>query len=71
MSEVYSSGTWTAKEGEGEAFVEAWTEFALWLGTMPGGRNRTADPGPERTAALSELRALGERGGHARVEECP
>jgi heme-degrading monooxygenase HmoA len=36
MSEVYSSGTWTAKEGEGEAFVEAWTVFARWLSTMPG-----------------------------------
>jgi len=36
MSEVYSSGAWTAKEGEGEAFVEAWTEFARWLRTMPG-----------------------------------
>jgi heme-degrading monooxygenase HmoA len=36
MSEAYSSGTWTAKEGEGEAFVEAWTEFARWLSTMPG-----------------------------------
>jgi heme-degrading monooxygenase HmoA len=36
MSEVYSSGAWTAKEGEGEAFVEAWTEFARWLSTMPG-----------------------------------
>jgi heme-degrading monooxygenase HmoA len=36
MSEVYSSGAWTANEGEGEAFVEAWTEFAGWLSTMPG-----------------------------------
>jgi heme-degrading monooxygenase HmoA len=36
MSDVYSSGTWTAKEGEGEAFVETWTEFARWLSTMPG-----------------------------------
>jgi len=36
MSEAYSSGAWTAKEGEGEAFVEAWTEFARWLSTMPG-----------------------------------
>lgn len=33
---VYSSGAWTVKEGEGEQFVEAWTEFARWLGTMPG-----------------------------------
>ncbi len=36
MSEAYSSGAWTAKEGEGEEFVAAWTEFARWLGTMPG-----------------------------------
>ena|SRR5215207_10302182 len=36
MAETYSSGAWTAKEGEDEAFVEAWTEFARWLTTMPG-----------------------------------
>ena len=36
MSEAYSSGEWTVKDGEGEAFVEAWTEFARWLRTMPG-----------------------------------
>ena len=36
MTEAFSSGTWTAKEGEDEAFVEAWTEFARWLSTMPG-----------------------------------
>jgi heme-degrading monooxygenase HmoA len=36
MSEVYSSGAWKAKEGEDEQFVEAWTEFARWLNTMPG-----------------------------------
>ncbi|MGE5747577.1 MAG: antibiotic biosynthesis monooxygenase family protein [Solirubrobacterales bacterium] len=36
MSEVYSSGAWTAKEGEAEEVVEAWTELARWLSTMPG-----------------------------------
>jgi heme-degrading monooxygenase HmoA len=36
MSEIYSSGAWIAKEGEEEEFVEAWTEFARWLTTMPG-----------------------------------
>ena len=36
MSEVYSSGSWTDKEGEEEAFVKAWTEFAGWLKTMEG-----------------------------------
>jgi heme-degrading monooxygenase HmoA len=36
MSETYSSGVWTAKEGEEEAFVAAWTEFARWLTPMQG-----------------------------------
>src|SRR5262245_9160884 len=36
MSTVYSSGAWTAKDGEDERFVEAWTEFARWAGSMPG-----------------------------------
>jgi heme-degrading monooxygenase HmoA len=36
MSEAYSSGTWKAKDGEEDQFVEAWTEFARWLSTMPG-----------------------------------
>ena len=36
MTVTYSSGAWTAKEGEEEAFVSAWTEFARWLATMPG-----------------------------------
>jgi heme-degrading monooxygenase HmoA len=36
MAVAYSSGAWTAKVGEGDAFVEAWTEFAGWLSTMPG-----------------------------------
>ncbi len=36
MSEVYSSGAWTVREGEGEAFVEAWSAFAGWLSTMEG-----------------------------------
>ena len=36
MSEVYSSGTWKAKDGEDGDFVAAWTEFARWLYTMPG-----------------------------------
>jgi heme-degrading monooxygenase HmoA len=36
MAEVYSSGSWKAKEGEEEQFVAAWSEFARWLSTMPG-----------------------------------
>jgi heme-degrading monooxygenase HmoA len=36
MSEAYSSGVWTAKDGEGEAFVEVWIEFARCPRTMPG-----------------------------------
>ena len=33
MGEVYSSGSWKAKDGEEEQFVAAWSEFATWLGT--------------------------------------
>jgi heme-degrading monooxygenase HmoA len=36
MPEVYSSGSWKAKEGEEKEFEQAWTEFAGWLSTMPG-----------------------------------
>jgi len=36
MGDLYSSGVWTAKDGEGEEFVEAWTAFAGWLSTQPG-----------------------------------
>ena len=36
MDVAYSSGSWTAKDGEDEEFVAAWTEFARWLSTMPG-----------------------------------
>ena len=36
MSEVYSSGSWKAKDGEEKEFEAAWTEFAQWLSTMPG-----------------------------------
>ena len=36
MSEVYSHGTWTVKDGEGDEFVEAWRTFADWLSEQPG-----------------------------------
>jgi heme-degrading monooxygenase HmoA len=36
MAEVYSSGTWRAKDGEEKDFEEAWTGFAEWLSTIPG-----------------------------------
>src|SRR5262245_1076679 len=36
MSEVYSSGSWKVKDGEDEAFVAAWKDFAGWLKEMPG-----------------------------------
>jgi heme-degrading monooxygenase HmoA len=36
MAEVYSSGTWKAKDGEEKEFEAAWTEFAQWMSTMPG-----------------------------------
>ena len=36
MSECYTTGYWTPKAGEQEAFVEAWREFARWASEMPG-----------------------------------
>jgi heme-degrading monooxygenase HmoA len=36
MTETYTSGVWTVKAGEEDAFVEAWKEFVGWAGTLPG-----------------------------------
>jgi heme-degrading monooxygenase HmoA len=36
MTETYSSGLWTVKSGEEDAFVEAWKEFVTWAAEMPG-----------------------------------
>lgn len=36
MAETYSSGRWTVKSGEEDAFVEAWKEFVTWAATLPG-----------------------------------
>ena len=36
MPETYSSGSWVVKHGEEEAFVDAWTDFAIWASAMPG-----------------------------------
>ena len=36
MSETYTSGSWTPRPGEEDAFVREWTEFVTWASTMPG-----------------------------------
>ncbi len=36
MTETYTSGTWTVKPGEEEAFVEEWTAFVTWASSMAG-----------------------------------
>ena len=36
MAETYTSGTWLVKDGEDEAFVQAWTAFVEWASEMPG-----------------------------------
>jgi heme-degrading monooxygenase HmoA len=36
MTETYTSGTWVAKAGEEDAFVEAWREFVTWASELPG-----------------------------------
>jgi heme-degrading monooxygenase HmoA len=33
---VYTTGVWTPRAGEEDAFVEAWAEFASWASGMPG-----------------------------------
>jgi heme-degrading monooxygenase HmoA len=38
MAETYTMGFWTAKAGEEEALVSAWTEFAEWIKEQPGVR---------------------------------
>jgi heme-degrading monooxygenase HmoA len=36
MAETYTNGVWIVKEGEEEAFIAAWREFASWGQTWPG-----------------------------------
>ncbi len=36
MSETYTSGNWSVRAGEEDAFVQAWTEFVTWASEMPG-----------------------------------
>jgi heme-degrading monooxygenase HmoA len=36
VTETYTSGTWIVTRGEDEAFVQAWTDFVRWAGTVPG-----------------------------------
>jgi heme-degrading monooxygenase HmoA len=36
MSTYYTAGRWIPRPDETEAFVEAWTEFAVWASGMPG-----------------------------------
>ena len=34
--ETYTSGAWTVKAGEEDAFVEAWTDFVTWASSFSG-----------------------------------
>ena len=36
MSEIYTTGNWKPKDGEEDAFIAAWAEFAKWASGMPG-----------------------------------
>ena len=36
MTETYSSGVWTVKPGEEDAFVADWKEFVSWAAELPG-----------------------------------
>jgi len=36
VTETYTNGTWTVKDGEHDAFVEEWTSFVNWGKTHAG-----------------------------------
>jgi heme-degrading monooxygenase HmoA len=36
MGETYTSGSWKAKQGHEDDFVEAWKEFVSWAKDQPG-----------------------------------
>jgi heme-degrading monooxygenase HmoA len=36
MAETYTSGLWTVKPGEEDAFVREWTEFVTWASGFDG-----------------------------------
>lgn len=36
MAETYTNGVWVVKEGDEEAFVDAWRDFVSWASTWPG-----------------------------------
>ena len=36
MSKIYTTGSWRPNQTSEQAFVEAWTEFAIWASSMPG-----------------------------------
>jgi hypothetical protein len=36
MSQICTTGTWTPKAGQEDAFVATWQEFAGWASQMPG-----------------------------------
>jgi len=36
MSEIYTSGSWKPNPGSEQAFVEAWSAFAIWASGVEG-----------------------------------
>ena len=36
MADVYTTGSWTPFEGQEDAFLERWEEFAAWAASLPG-----------------------------------
>jgi heme-degrading monooxygenase HmoA len=54
MAEIYTTGSWTPKPGEEQAFVDAWREFAGWANRMPGaGTLRLARDSADATKFVS------------------
>ena len=52
MSTYYTAGRWIPRPEETEAFIAAWTEFAVWASGMPG------------AGELRLVREVGDGGGY-------
>ena len=60
-----------AKQDEAEEFVEAWTEFARWVSTMPGAGTARLTRDLSESRRYLSFAPWGERRGDERVEERP
>ena len=71
MAETYTNGVWHVKDGEEDAFVEAWREFASWGHTWPGCGTLRLVRDRHQPSRYMSFRPWGELRGPAGVEGRP